>query len=61
MSAKKEPTIAVLMRFVTTPKDLTTAHVNQDMKGADIIAQVIFFLTWAFCMPSNALLFLLFP
>ena len=61
MSAKKEPTIAVLMRFVTTPKDPTTAHVNQDMKGADIIAQVISFLTWAFCMPSNALLFLLFP
>ena len=42
MSAKKEPTIAVLMRFVITPKDPTTAHVNQDMKGTEIIAQVIF-------------------
>ena len=60
MSAKKEPTIAVLMRFVITPKDPTTAHVNQDMKGTEIIAQVISFLTWSFCMPSKALLFLFF-
>ena len=65
MSAKKEPTIAVLMRFVITPKDPTTAHVNQDMKETEIIAahslcQVISFLTWPFCTPSNALLFLFF-
>ena len=64
MSAKKEPTIAVLMRFVITPKDPTTAHVNQDMKEREIIAhslcQVISFLTWPFCTPSNALLFLFF-
>ena len=64
MSAKKEPTIAVLMRFVITPKDPTTAHVNADMEGTEIIAhslcQVISFLTWPFCMPSNALLFLFF-
>ena len=60
MSAKKEPTIAVLMRFVITPKDPTTAHVNQDMKGTEIIALVISFLTWSFCMPSKALLFLFF-
>ena len=44
MSAKKEPTIAILMRFVTTPKDPVTAHVNQDMKGTEIIAQVMFFV-----------------
>ena len=44
MSAKKEPTIAVLMRFVITPKDPTTAYVNQDMKGTEMIAQVIFFV-----------------
>ena len=43
MSVKEELTIAVLMRFVTTPKDPITAHVNQDMKGKDIIAQVFFF------------------
>ena len=60
MSAKKEPTIAVLMRFVITPKDPTTAHVNQDMKGTEIIAQVISFVTWSSCMPSIALLFLFF-
>ena len=64
MSAKKEATIAVLMRFVITPKDPTTAHVNPDMEGTEIIAhslcQVISFLTWPFCMPSNALLFLFF-
>ena len=59
-SAKKGPTIAVLMRFVITPKDPTTAHVNQDMKGTEIIAQVISFVTWSFCMPSKALLFLFF-
>ena len=41
---KKERTIAVLMRFVITPKDPTTAHVNQDMKGTEIIAQVISFV-----------------
>ena len=60
MSAKKEPTIAVLMRFVITPKDPTTAHVNQDMKETEIIAQVISFITLSFCIPSKALLFLFF-
>ena len=44
MSVKEELTIAVLMRFVTTTKDRITAHVNQDMKGTEIIAQVIFFV-----------------
>ena len=44
MSAKKEPTIAILMRFVITPKGSTTAHANQDMKGTEMIAQVIFFV-----------------
>ena len=48
------------MRFVITPKDLTTAHVNQDIKGTEIIAQVISFLSWSFCVPSKALLFLFF-
>ena len=43
MSVKEELTIAVLMRFVTTTKDPITAHVKQDMKGTDIIAQVFFF------------------
>ena len=43
MNVKEKLTIAVLMRFVITPKDPTTAHVNQDMKGTEIIAQVIFF------------------
>ena len=61
MSAKKEPTIVVLMRFVITPKDPTTAHVNQDMKGTEIIAQVISFFTWSFCLPSKALPFLIYP
>ena len=31
MSVKKERTIAVLMRFVITPKDPTPALVNQDI------------------------------
>ena len=44
MSVKEELTIAVLMRFVTTTKLPITAHVNQDMKGTEIIAQVIFFV-----------------
>ena len=44
MSVKEELTTAVLMRFVTTTKDPITAHVNQDMKGTEIIAQVIFFV-----------------
>ena len=44
MSAKKEPKIAVLMLFVITPTHPTTAHVNQDMKGTEITAQVIFFV-----------------
>ena len=64
MRAKKEPTIVVLIRFVITPKDPTTAHVNPDMEGTEIIAhslcQVISFLTWPLCTPSNALLFLFF-
>ena len=60
MSVKEELIIAVLMRFVTTPKDPTTAHVNQDMKETEIIAQVISFITSSFCIPSKALLFLFF-
>ena len=44
MSVKEELTIAVLMRFVTTPKDPITANVNLDMRGTEIIAQVIFFV-----------------
>ena len=46
MSVKEKLTIAVLMRFVTTTKDPITAHVNQDMKGTEIIAQVIFFVLY---------------
>ena len=41
MSVKKERTIAVLMRFVITPKDPTPALVNQDMNEAEIITQII--------------------
>ena len=41
MSVKKERTVAVLMRFVLTPKDPTPALVNQDMKETEIITQVI--------------------
>ena len=46
MSVKEELTIAVLMRFVITPKDPTTAHVDQDIKGTEIIAQVTFFVLY---------------
>ena len=46
MSVKEELTIAVLMRFVITPKDPITAHVNPDMKETEIIAQVIFFVLY---------------
>ena len=60
MSVKEELTTAVLMRFVITPKDPTTAHVNQDMKETEIIAQVISFITSSFFIPSKALLFLFF-
>ena len=44
MSVKEKLTIAVLMHFVITPTDPTTANVNQDMEGTEIIAQVIFFV-----------------
>ena len=37
---KEKPPNAVLMRFVITPKEPTTAHVNQGMKETGIIAQV---------------------
>ena len=47
-SVKKERTIAVLTRFVITPKDPTTAHVNQDMKETKIIAEVISFVNSSF-------------
>ena len=61
MSVKKERTIAVLMRFVITPKDPTTARVNQDMKETEIIAEVSYFCNLSsFCMRSKALLFLFF-
>ena len=43
MSVKEELTIAVLTRFVITPKDPTTAHVNQDILHAiESIAVFIF-------------------
>ena len=45
---KEKPTIAVLMWFVITPKDPTTAHVKQDMKGMKIIAKVISFVNSSF-------------
>ena len=61
MSAKKEPTIAVLLRFVITPKDPTTARVNQDMKGTEIIAQVISFLTWPFFHAFESIAVFIFP
>ena len=60
MTVKEELTIAVLMRFVLTPKDPITAHVDLDMKGMEIIAQVIFFVITSFCIASKALLFLFF-
>ena len=60
MSAKKETTIAVLIRFVITPKDPTTAHVNQDMKGTEIIAQVIFFLNLVILHAFESIAVLLF-
>ena len=45
---KEKPTPVVLMRFVITPKDPITAHVNQDMKGMEIIAKVISFVNSSF-------------
>ena len=45
---KEKPTSVVLMRFVITPKDPITAHVNQDMKGMEIIAKVISFVNSSF-------------
>ena len=57
---KKERTIAVLMRFVITPKDPTTAHVNQDMKGTDIIAQVISFVNSSFLQIIKSIAFFIF-
>ena len=57
MSLKEELAIAVLTRFVLTPKDPITAHVDLDMKGTKIIAQVIFFVPPSFCIPLKAFLF----
>ena len=41
MSVKEELTIAVLMGFVTTPKDPTTAHVNLGSWETDGTVQVV--------------------
>ena len=41
MSVKEELTIAVLMRFVTTPKDSITAHVNLGTWETDGTVQVM--------------------
>ena len=40
MSAKKKPTIAILMRFVITPKDPTTALLSLDIREMDGPVQV---------------------
>ena len=42
---KEKATVAVLMRFVITRKDPTSAHVNLDMKETEIIAKVVSFVT----------------
>ena len=60
MSVKEKLTIAVLMRFVITPKDPTTAHVNQDMKGTEIIAQVISFVNSSFLQIIESIAFFYF-
>ena len=41
MSVKEKLTIAVLMQFVTTSKDPTTAHVNLDTWETDGTVQVM--------------------
>ena len=48
MSVKEKPIIVVLMRFVIPPKDPTTAHVNQDTKETELVAQVISFINSSF-------------
>ena len=60
MSVKEKLTIAVLMRFAITPKDPTTAHVNQDMKGTEIIAQVISFVNSSFLQIIESIAFFYF-
>ena len=60
MNAKEKLTIAVLMRFVITPKDPTTAHVKQDMKGAEIIAQVISLVNSSFLQIIESIAFFIF-
>ena len=49
------------MRFVITPKDPTTAHVNQDMKEAEIIAQVIFFHNFVILHTIESIAVFIFP
>ena len=60
-SVKQKPPNAVLMRFVTTPRDPTTAHVNQDMKGTEIIAQVISFVNSSFLQIIESIAGFIFP
>ena len=61
MSVKEKLTIAVLMRFVITPKDPITAHVNQDMKETEIIAQVISFITFVILHTIESIAVFIFP
>ena len=46
MSVKEKPII--LMWFVIPPKDPTTAHVSQDMKETELVAQAISFVNSSF-------------
>ena len=66
-SVKQTLTCAVLMPFVTTPKDSSIAHVNLDIKEMEKTAQVIFLLvsgllTWhqTLCVCFSVCLFDLF-
>ena len=43
-NVKQTLTCAVLMPFVTTPRDPSIAHVNLDIEEMEITAQVIFIL-----------------
>ena len=61
MNAKKEPTIAASSNAVcNNTKGSYNCTCKQDTKETGMIAQLIYFVTSSFCIPSKALLFLFF-
>ena len=58
MSARQQPTIAVLMLFVITPRGSITVHASQDTRKMDVTVQVGILVFVIFVCYQNIIIFI---